>query len=252
MPRRSRNLRREHALWIRSTRRARVAERAFVATIRSLQLGIAAVYHDRLASLIEATAKQDAKGAATQIRSLEKYVHKQIAPKVKIAYAKMAKAVDDSSAQYMQAIGISSVDFSKRVKKEIQDGRDAAIAYVEDANRVYAAQVREIFGDPKSAGLRVEQLQARLQERAEVSASRAELIARDQTTKLLGSLNQARQKEAGITSYIWSTSMDERVREDHALREGQTFRWDDPPDDGHPGEPIQCRCSAIPVLEDDK
>ena len=84
--------------------------------------------------------------------------------------------------------------------------------------------------------------------RYRVSKSKAKLIARDQTGKLYGEINQARQDEAGITSYIWRTSMDERVRDEHAEREGQEFEWCAPPDDGHPGIPIQCRCEAEPVL----
>ena len=58
----------------------------------------------------------------------------------------------------------------------------------------------------------------------------------------------------GITQYIWRTSRDERVRESHLVLEGKTFSWDSPPDVGHPGQDINCRCTAEPVipgLEDD-
>lgn len=80
-------------------------------------------------------------------------------------------------------------------------------------------------------------------------ASRAKLIARDQVNKLNGQINAARQSELGIVEYIWRTSLDERVRESHRAKEGKKFRWDDPPSDtGHPGEDIQCRCYAEPVL----
>jgi uncharacterized protein with gpF-like domain len=39
------------------------------------------------------------------------------------------------------------------------------------------------------------------------------------------------------------------VRDAHFDREGRTFTWADPPDDGHPGEAINCRCQAEPDLE---
>lgn len=80
--------------------------------------------------------------------------------------------------------------------------------------------------------------------------NRAKLIARDQIGKLNGQLTMARQKNIGVESYVWRTSLDERVREEHKHREGEKFNWDEPPKDGHPGNPINCRCSAEAVFPD--
>ncbi len=91
-----------------------------------------------------------------------------------------------------------------------------------------------------------------------VSRERAIFIARDQTSKMNSAINQARNVALGIEEYIWRTAKDSRVvgnpgghfpkgnpkHMDHYHREGKTFRWDDPPPDGHPGEPILCRCWA--------
>lgn len=79
--------------------------------------------------------------------------------------------------------------------------------------------------------------------------TRAKLIARDQINKLNGRLTELRQVNAGIESYVWRTSLDERVRPSHRALEGTKFRWDQPPAVGHPGEPIQCRCFAEPVFQ---
>lgn len=100
------------------------------------------------------------------------------------------------------------------------------------------------------AGTRHETIAKQINERLGVAQSRAELIARDQINKLNGALTETRQKSAGVSRYVWRTSLDERVRDEHADREGKTFSWDDPPSDGHPGEPINCRCWAEPILED--
>ena len=81
---------------------------------------------------------------------------------------------------------------------------------------------------------------AQIQKQFGITQRRAELIARDQIATFNGTLTQLRQKEAGVTKYIWRTSLDERVRPEHAEREGETFSWDEPPDDGHPGQPINC------------
>lgn len=79
--------------------------------------------------------------------------------------------------------------------------------------------------------------------------SRAKLIARDQTSKMNGAFNQARQTSLGIDRYVWQTSGDERVREEHQANDGQVFSWNDPPATGHPGEDINCRCVAVPYFD---
>ena len=78
------------------------------------------------------------------------------------------------------------------------------------------------------------------------SGYNARRIARDQISKATGQFNQLRQTDVGVETYIWRTAGDERVRPDHANLDGSVQRWDDPPEIGHPGEPIQCRCRAEP------
>lgn len=127
-------------------------------------------------------------------------------------------------------------------------------------------QVSTVIDKSWSAGERVESLRAKIQERFEVSKSKADLIARDQVLKLNAQVTRERQQASGITEYIWTTSRDERVRgnpdgkypassHDHYSLDGTRQRWDAPPqvadDDGttaHPGEDYQCRCVAVPVL----
>lgn len=102
-----------------------------------------------------------------------------------------------------------------------------------------------------------------LETRLGIPERRAQFIARDQVGKLYGQINAARQREAGVTRFRWRTVRDERVRgdpdgkypnvpddEDHYAREGEIYEYADPPNGELPGEPILCRCSAEPVLED--
>ena len=77
---------------------------------------------------------------------------------------------------------------------------------------------------------------------------RARLIAADQTGKALGGLNQIRQRQNGISEYIWSTSTDERVRPTHVANEGLVFAWGSPPATGHPGHEIRCFLPGSLVL----
>ena len=73
-------------------------------------------------------------------------------------------------------------------------------------------------------------------------------ITRDQTSKAIGNLTEIRQRQMGVAQYQWLTSQDERVRPSHRDLSDQVFAWDDPPPEGHPGQPIQCRCNASPIL----
>lgn len=104
-----------------------------------------------------------------------------------------------------------------------------------------------------------------------MSKARTNLIARDQIGKLNGQLTKRRQQDIGVSTYIWRTSRDERVRPSHDVMNGKLCRWDDPSvysdDDGktwkkrssiggveqHPGQDYQCRChgqaNLAPVLE---
>jgi SPP1 gp7 family putative phage head morphogenesis protein len=115
-------------------------------------------------------------------------------------------------------------------------------------------RVRTVLADA-GPGTRVEQIAKRIQEETETTASRAELIARDQVLKLNADVTEAQHAAAGITEYVWSTSSDERVRKSHKDLDGQKFEYSKPPivdpktgRRANPGQDYQCRCVAIPVL----
>lgn len=85
-----------------------------------------------------------------------------------------------------------------------------------------------------------------------ISRRRAQLIARDQASKLNGAMNQFRQEQAGVEKYKWSTTIDGRERPEHHARNGRVFEWAKAPSGGHPGREINCRCRALAVLIDDE
>lgn len=97
-----------------------------------------------------------------------------------------------------------------------------------------------------TAGSMIQQIQ----KTGKVTTNRAKLIARDQSSKLNSALTQQRSQNLGVEEYIWRTAGDERVRDSHRSKNGKVFRWDDPPKDtGHPGQDIQCRCVAQPIIK---
>lgn len=105
-----------------------------------------------------------------------------------------------------------------------------------------------------------------LEKRFGFAEDRAARIARDQVGKFNADVDQARQRELGVTRFVWESVKDERVRGDpgglypkaptsHYDFDGKTYAYSDPPlnADGVPilpGDEINCRCFATPVLED--
>lgn len=116
-----------------------------------------------------------------------------------------------------------------------------------DLNLQIVEQFENIF---RTKGFDQQALVKSLETRFKVAGNRARFIARDQTEKIIGNLNEARQTDLGIKSYIWRTSDDERVvgtpgglypignpgHMDHFIRDGVEFLWSAAPPDGHPGQ----------------
>jgi SPP1 gp7 family putative phage head morphogenesis protein len=123
------------------------------------------------------------------------------------------------------------------------------VALIRSIPSTFFGEVEGIVTSDIADGVRWEEMSTYLHARFNVSESKATLIARDQTGKFCGKLNEVRQKELGVEGYVWRTMRDNRVRDDHEHRDGQKFAWDKAPPGGHPGEPIQCRCYADPDLE---
>lgn len=118
-------------------------------------------------------------------------------------------------------------------------------------------EVEEMVVGAMTGGTPTLDLAKAIEERFGVAWSRASLIARDQTAKLASQIAQSQQELYGITKYMWSTSGDARVRQEHADLDGSIQKWAEPPvadkagKRGHPGELWQCRCTASPVLDDE-
>lgn len=114
-------------------------------------------------------------------------------------------------------------------------------------------KVREVLNEHR--GARVEQLARHIEETTDATASRARLLARDQTLKLNAEITQARHQAAGVTEYVWRSSRDERTRQTHKDLDGTRQRYALPPvvdprtgRRANPGDDYQCRCTADPVI----
>ncbi len=148
----------------------------------------------------------------------------------------------------------------------ISTTRDAAdIARVAEWSRVNARLIKtidsrywddiaEVTREAVNRGIQTRELTKLLEERYTVSQSRAKLIARDQISKLNADITEQKQTALGVVEYFWVTSHDERVRPTHRNLDGSRQRWDAPPvtetngERNHPGQAVNCRCSARPVV----
>jgi|HubBroStandDraft_6_1064221.scaffolds.fasta_scaffold308088_3 SPP1 gp7 family putative phage head morphogenesis protein len=86
-----------------------------------------------------------------------------------------------------------------------------------------------------------------IRQMTDMSKRRAQLIARNAPLQYSGALTKHHQMNAGIKSYIWQSSRDERVRDSHRKLDGEIFNWDGA--GPHPRSEVNCRCDAVPVLD---
>jgi SPP1 gp7 family putative phage head morphogenesis protein len=208
------------------------------------------VEHEHLSPPIHSDAKKPPAGLGTKL--LQRVVKWQ-KPRVEDAFDRMSAGVDSKTQAAAVLHGIH-VKHVAGVDAAIDHARRMNVALIANATSDFLQQVRETLEERE--GEPPESIRKALQERTDVSKSRAMLIARDQTLRLNSQIAEHRQRSAGITQYRWSTVGDERVRPRHEELDGEIISWDDPPevdDDGtlaHAGRDFQCRCTPSPIVDE--
>lgn len=95
-----------------------------------------------------------------------------------------------------------------------------------------------------------------INKRKKMTMKRVNLIALDQTKKITVALNKQRSVESGLTQFEWvHSSASKEPRKLHLGYNGKIFSYDDLPiidektgERGMPGQAINCKCIAVPVL----
>lgn len=170
----------------------------------------------------------------------------------KTVVSKQGQASDNQlSSMILKQTGIdfSSLMNNEALQEAIDEAVAANIALINSIPQQYLDRVEQAVMTSLQAGTLNTTLADDLLKIEGVTKSRAKLIARDQLGKINSRLSQIRQQSLGVTHYFWSTSHDERVRDRHRRWDGDRIAWDTPTIDGHPGQAIQCRCTAIPDLD---
>jgi len=163
---------------------------------------------------------------------------------------------------FKTVLGVSPTLTEKWLEPKIESFIERNIALIESIPEEYFSKLETTIRQGVESGKTTKELKEEIQKAINNKLfDRAQLIARDQTNKFFGNLNELRQKEAGVSKYKWRTSKELSVRgrpdglypnadPSHWEREGVTFSWDDPPEDGHPGFACNCNCYAEPVLDE--
>lgn len=135
---------------------------------------------------------------------------------------------------------------------------DENLALIKTIPQDTLGDMRKIVLDAYKNGTTTTTVVRQIEHAYSVTRRHAQLLARDQISKLNGQITKQQQQDAGVREYMWSTVGDGRVRAGHAKLNNKRFSWDDPPvvDEKtgrrcHPGQDYQCRCSALAIFDFD-
>jgi SPP1 gp7 family putative phage head morphogenesis protein len=147
---------------------------------------------------------------------------------------------------------------------ELKDILTATIAenvsLIKSISSEYLTQVESAVYRSITTGNGLQDLVPFLHKQQGVTLNRARIIARDQTRKAFSNLNFARMEKIGIQEYEWLHSAGgQKPRKLHQRMSGNIYRFDTPPvidektgQRGKPGDLINCRCRAVPVIKFDE
>lgn len=106
-------------------------------------------------------------------------------------------------------------------------------------------------------GYRQDKIQNLLEKEYRIMSRKAKFLAQNETTIMLAEYKKVTYQEMGFDKFIWRTITDGRERELHKQLNGTVWRYDNPPiidertgNRGLPGQTYNCRCEAIPYMDD--
>jgi SPP1 gp7 family putative phage head morphogenesis protein len=130
------------------------------------------------------------------------------------------------------------------------------VALIKSISSDYLTQVQSAVMRSITTGNGLQDLVPFLQKQEGITLRRARVIARDQTRKAFSNLNFARMDKLGIKQYEWLHSAgSQKPRKLHIAMSGKIYDIANPPvidnktgQRGKPGDLINCKCRAIPII----
>jgi len=172
----------------------------------------------------------------------------------------MAKNVH---AQVAESLGVQARDLEVDLSEQTYGFVDGLVSILEDYPVEATKHVSQAFAEWESVAEEDrtrEALSALLDGALDGAESQLQTSVRLLFGNTFADMNQATQKQAGVTGYHWLSRRDGSVRPEHAELDDpdEIYEWDDPPlkadkssngEDDHPGDDYNCRCIAVPAIE---
>ena len=128
--------------------------------------------------------------------------------------------------------------------------------YIKKFTSTQIQELRQIVQANVNAGFRAEKLIDEIQDRFNVSKSKAKFLAAQETKLVTETYAQTQYKELGITKYVWQATKDGRTRDSHMHLDGTVQEFANPPivdpktgRRANAGVDFGCRCKALPIRE---
>jgi len=155
--------------------------------------------------------------------------------------------------QFSQVLGVKPFLTESWLAAEMSNYVEQNVTLIKSVHEEYFKNIEFEVLNGVQTGRNTKDIAKAISKRTGASKKRARLIARDQVGKLNSNLASRRAAEVGVKKFRWSTSGDERVRSSHQALNNKIFTYKDGASvDGDsnvlPGQPINCRCVAIPIL----
>lgn len=221
---------------------------------------------------LKTPASNNAKPSIAQVRIV---LNKYKSAKAKILWSncyrivkkwlKLAQNSADSSIKKMltQMAGKKlAIEYDKSLDEMLKLIIQRNVQLIKNTTSQTLTNIENIVYNGVTRGRGWADIQDELYHQKHISKDRVKRIARDQTAKTNGALNQLAQQQAGIKYFMWWGVEDERERELHWKLNGKIFKWGDSPERlpiidkvgtrGYPSEAVLCRCVSRPVFLLDK
>jgi SPP1 gp7 family putative phage head morphogenesis protein len=116
--------------------------------------------------------------------------------------------------------------------------------------------LRKFMKEQVAKGFRASDAEKFIVKRFGVAKNKAKFLAKQETSLATTAIREERYRDAGAKRYVWQTSNNSRVREDHKDLNDKVFFFDDPPvvnratgKRANPGQDYGCMCVAKPIIE---
>jgi len=189
------------------------------------------------------------RGKDSTMTAVAKYLSEQ----GRSQWTRVMQPLNEKSAQRAGAVLASdlNINFSLLNGNLLTYARKQTAKQITDVNATTRAIISDIIQGGLDAGASTKQIANLIRDATGFAQSRAELIARTETTKAFNgapteSLVALGDSQQRTFTKTWSGVLDDRERDEHVAMEGETVPIDEPYSNGlmYPSEP-NCRCTSL-------